>query len=730
MSVVFSATTWHLSNWAFGAGDIALLAGAGRQVITWMTTNSRDNGLLDFLGTTSSDLNLRRALVDPVALNKRWGKKLLLLQNGQQVQKSTEASTKGEIENVDRFTWIMTLVVVSLDVSVSDSTLQKIVIELCLSIFERPEDQTEYLQREIPEHIKGWRSNACARMMMLKARDEWRRLERMQQHLPGFIPDTESREIVRFFTWLLLGNDDTFTTSSSDVVSLAAVASEMGFDRLRTARDDQAFPEGYPCVIFSDSPVLSVKTETLDKRRYGMRVPLESPQESVTLWPGTPQEAQRRRLVFGLGSQAASDLKLVACSSPFGDRDLDPAIAVESTDPTLVDRIDDKIYRIAETCLLRTTYRAVCYLSELMDLWSISDPHERSALLSQIENMMGNRDTGYQYTRQHASEFQIFLLGYYYCALSSVIDDAQLEVKEGFGSWTWEDIQVFVRVTELVKSRVKRQDEKPGQKTQYWRYQVMKLVAFLYAGTTLDQLDDVKHGTAGVHGKISLVTPGLLGDVSSPGKISKFILLDVDATSIPSNGRGLIFPGKYDKPSMQRFIKPALDLEMPFSAMLEQDFTSHIEPAWDYDSATCLVTYRHHGRLVHKANPLEMEAAVLEWAVENSRPGSDEPWPDVTTSLKRLGDHHKEVLQDHGVHNMQLADCYDSTGAVVHFEGIPAISLFSTSTLGKAKSCILEMHAHLFVDRPLWSLKGYPWSEEFPGCIPVALERQAVLLLL
>lgn len=34
-------------------------------------------------------------------------------------------------------------------------------------------------------------------------------------------------------------------------------------------------------------------------------------------------------------------------------------------------------------------------------------------------------------------EFQIFLLGYYYTALASIVNIDQLAIKEAFGAWPW-----------------------------------------------------------------------------------------------------------------------------------------------------------------------------------------------------------------------------------------------------------------------------------------------------
>src|SRR6266487_2689328 len=103
MALSFATNSVHLANWGFSLGDIAVLAGAGRHVITWLTAEFRDRSLLDYLKVAPSGLEFRRGLIDPVVLNKRWSRKVSLLHNGRRIE-AEPGGVKADLENVGRFT--------------------------------------------------------------------------------------------------------------------------------------------------------------------------------------------------------------------------------------------------------------------------------------------------------------------------------------------------------------------------------------------------------------------------------------------------------------------------------------------------------------------------------------------------------------------------------------------------------------------------------------------------
>ena len=107
-------------------------------------------------------------------------------------------------------------------------------------------------------------------------------------------------------------------------------------------------------------------------------------------------------------------------------------------------------------------------------------------------------------------------------------------------------------------------------------------------------MENVKIGTLGVIGKLSIVNSALLGRVTEPDHIGKFHLLDIDPTCIPSSACGIVTSGK----TRQRDVGFARSLGChklsevnTFGSSL--DFTTHIAPDWERDDQTCLLTYQY-----------------------------------------------------------------------------------------------------------------------------------------
>jgi hypothetical protein len=103
MSLTFSTDSGTLTSWGFGAGDIATLAGAGRAVVTWVTTNFKDRGLLEFMKIETEDLIPRKGIIDPIALHNRWDVRITLLQNGERLV--IDSHSGPVVENMRTFSW-------------------------------------------------------------------------------------------------------------------------------------------------------------------------------------------------------------------------------------------------------------------------------------------------------------------------------------------------------------------------------------------------------------------------------------------------------------------------------------------------------------------------------------------------------------------------------------------------------------------------------------------------
>lgn len=644
MSVSFNSNSAYLSTWGFSLGDIAVISGAGRAIITWMTAAHRDSGLLDFLNTVPSELGLRKGLVDPEALNRRWGRELALLHNGRRVNYST-VEQKSRIDNLDRYTWLMTIMVVCLDQAVSNESLKQIITDVTIDIFADKVLELDYLRHEIPQHIEGWRSIGCVRKMTTRASLYWDQLRRDGHHLPGFVPTEDCDEIVRFLTWLTVGSSMEHVTASSDTFSLAMLLQEMGVALLRTSvasRTDEnlnQFDESYVVAKLDMSIVPSSRTRPL-KNRSGMRIPLLALEETVSLWPGTVESNNRRREVFLLGRRAASgiDFATRAVTSEDYNPESNRYLLAFCSDKRQLRRAAPSVFSLVRSCLLLPTQASLDAVAELMDLWKRYPDLDIKDILSDwafnearipaevldptVRTTRGQDAPGMSRrvvdSWEMVGDFLIFLLGYYYTALAPIVDISQMAVKEAFGAWSWYDRATIAVLREFVKTGKEYNDSLYGHGTEYSREEVLAVIAMLYAGAEQDQTVLVKRDTAGLIAKLTIVTPGLLGNADNPKQIRQFVLLDIDSTCFPSNGAKII--NVDNRMPAEHMATPTSRTHMPHSAVElaidgSPDFTAHIEPAWDYDPTLCHVVFRHEGRLVHKANPLFCEAQVLKnWA--------------------------------------------------------------------------------------------------------------------
>lgn len=658
MALSFASNSLHLASWGFSVGDIAAVSGAGRAIITWMTAPQRDKGLLEYLNTVPTGLGLRKGLVDTEILNRRWGRELSLLRNGRRKDYSFQG-TQDKMDNLDRFTWIMTLLVTCLDQAVSNASLVAIVTELALNIFADKDNQLEYLQLEVPQHIEGWRSIGCVRKMSIRASEIWQRLGRERHHLPGFVPESDCDEIVRTLVWLVIGTTASYATSSGDAFSVAKLLQEMGVDLLRTGTMEEQFDES-TIVVRLDTNAISTSKKEITKDRSGMRIPLLALGETVSLWPGTDETNNRRREVFMLGQQAASGIDFATRGVESSDDHVDPErwILAFSTEKRPLKRVPPDVYSFARQYLLLPTQATFDVLHDLNKTWKTYHAHGAHVLdnmqfinmppdLFGFENLGINNSTAQRQlntrgglgTWKLLGEVQIFLLGYYYTALAQIVDTSQMSVVEACGSWSWYDSEIVKFIQRCVEGGQELTESSLGKGREYKREHIMALIGRLYAGTSEEQASFVRPETAGIISKLTVLTPGLLGDADNPERIRQFVLLDTDSTSIPSNGAGIVNaanPLKASSPLSNLLSTTTLPSKQSQQLVTEEDpdFTSHIEPAWGYDPTLCTVTFRYRGRLVHKANPLRCETLVLRYWTTCSK------FHYCTDSTSFLADHN------------------------------------------------------------------------------------------
>ncbi|MCJ1414751.1 hypothetical protein MMC32_001079 [Xylographa parallela] len=693
MALSFVTGTMTLSSWGFGAGDIAVMAGAGRFVGNWLMAQRQDRALLDFLALQPEDILQRKGLVDTVALHNRWDKRLVLLKNGRR-HVITHPSTGNVVENMDSFTWFMSLLVATLDAAVGSKTLKELVVQLLLDIIgDKTTGSVDYLLNEAQQHIMGWRSSACVRSISHTASSIWQRLAREGKHLPGEIPGTDSEEMLRLLIWIISGSSCRFTTTSTDIVCLASILSELGLELLVIDYDGRTFDENRLVVSFSVLPLFhSLTLEAIEStKRRGMRIPLNDFKECVTLWPVDGNRRNQYRTIFTYGARAAEGVRLVVSGEKYylDEEEIDVCYVAEQQAKLPGKRAGEEDTSILNEFLLVPTLRAAQFIAKFNRNWPSKSRQEIGHWLGEVD-LSKNTEAEIAHfgttTRKCLAELQVFLLGYWYTILQPLVDTSQLPVQEAYGSWGWNDIQVVKAFRRLTLAKDPDSHRIP-------RFEVIRLIGYLFAGAEYDdQLLPLKIRSVGVLGKLALVTAGLMGGADTPEKVGMFFLLDVDASCIPSNSRGIILCGlrKLCPAVATQSMPQAISQSLAESPSGDDDFSSHIEPDWGYDTQRVLVAYRDRGRIVHRVSPVDGDLAVLTSWIEPVRlvqEGEARDQPFATAIRARLEEYHG------GVQIRQRDLTTAEFRARAECPSTPELGIvILTNSLPKARACIVSMY--------------------------------------
>ena len=654
MSVSFSTNSTVLSQWGFSAGDIAAMAGAGRAVGTWVMAQARDRNLLDFMRVDVNDVNIRRGLIDRFALHERWGTKLVLLQNDR--KRVIRPPGQKAIEDLDSFTWLMALIVASLDSGVALKSLRKIMKEFLTMLFGDHEDGLDYLLHELPRHIEGWLSIATVRTITARARQEWKYLADRGFHEPGLIPDDDVGEISRLLAWIAASRERIYETSSGDAFSIAVILQAIGLELISTNQGVEEHDENRLVIKLLKAPIGKIPTKPYWQlgERWGMRVPLQFMQECVSLWPGTAAENNERRRVFEDGMNAAKGLSLVASQPRPGIRKDSVLLYVLRLDnkSQQAGRVDGVVHRLARGIFPVTTSAIAQGLQPLAD--KLNERWSSEQFKKTEDPLFKDTEDPLQHIGADPpmlAELQSFVMGFYYRLLIPLLDTSQLSVPQAFGSWGWYDLNLLYKISRTL-------EETCVGPSQFLKHGVMRLLALFFGGIEEEQLQLIDDGVVGVLGKLSLLTASLLGDIDTWEKASKFFLIDVDPSCIPCTSRGIVTSTRRHE-GLARMVTDSnkgtracqlAEVDLSGGSI---DFTSHIEPDWEFDIQLCRLAFRYKGRLMRHFGPLDCDYAVLE----------DSPLADTAESQEQLytkssGNNDKsakqpldKVLIPHSIHD-------------------------------------------------------------------------------
>ena len=241
---------------------------------------------------------------------------------------------------------------------------------------------------------------------------------------------------------------------------------------------------------------------------------------------------------------------------------------------------------------------------------------------------------------------------------------------------------------------------------------ILPLIAYLFAGSESRQRAQIDGQTIGILGKLTLLGSSLLGQAATLEDVGKFVLMDIDASCIPSNVAGIVRPGNQPKagkltPQSSRLSALDVQLEDIWRQSQDIDFSCHIEPDWEFDTQRCLVVYRSGGRLVHRVNPLLIDCALLECSSHVRKTITDAQQsparPIVVLEQVKIPEQQNPTVAS-ACHLVTLDQFHGGNIVCNHVssntlpEQPATFFIVPTCRLPKAKACIASMYYSLFRD--------------------------------
>ncbi|KAI1154115.1 hypothetical protein F4825DRAFT_472811 [Nemania diffusa] len=389
-----------------------------------------------------------------------------------------------------------------------------------------------------------------------------------------------------------------FRTASSDVWAIAKLLNHLGIYVQTLSNgdflDDRA-------TVFLDPTMIVHQGANLHTKRRGVRINLTNMEEAISLWPGSLADNSSRRDLFRKGTEAANGLDFVAgeCLSgtDFSRGIYQATIAVLYKQS--YQQVPDEISDLCKTYLLGSSSDTV---RDLVRSWGLS-PSVRGSILRNLcsYNAINNAQSGIP--SNVLEDFQIFILGYYYSAMRSLLDTSRMIMPEAFGAWTWNEMEFCELVRQVQRDKICdgiAEDRKPSVKF-YKKHEFLRIISYLFAGGEMHQIRNIGQSSCGVISKLALLDSTLLGDTDLPDKICRFCLIDVDASCFPTNALGIMCSAT--QPAIaQKSVLPTMteDIVTADRMCQRQDFTSIVEPDWKVDNQSSLVTFRYNGRIISR----------------------------------------------------------------------------------------------------------------------------------
>ncbi|KAI0193902.1 hypothetical protein F4808DRAFT_354985 [Astrocystis sublimbata] len=705
MSIQLATAPGALLALGLGAGDVASLIALGKRVGNWWTTQSGDQEMLSFLDQDEHSVITRRGLLDIVAFNARWRNQINLLANGRPLRLHQKDVRKVMndvtelLQDMSLFTSTMVCIVAALDQFANEEIVNEVLYNLLMTLLKPGTDGEDIVRSQYRSRINAWRSTSSLRGFNLDAQQC--RLELIEQQiiLNGHFPHSESRHVLDFLLWLLGTTDTTFRTSSSDVAGIAACLCYLGMDIIGVeGRGFSDTPSAICNVVYSDvqffheATSTSWKSTVFKQRDLSTTIPLEHPEESISVFPISKEAQNKCRAAWKAGMRAASTIKICIRGGKtephLFQSQYRPEIQYQIVDVgSEVERTSPELYTLAEN------YGLVVNGELLKDLEACLGRLPNETLTWLNATTLGNdamldrsRPVGYRYVPTHISDpdmtdqsrveafciFQSFFLGNYYELFHRVVDTKTLACQVVEGCWAFRSPDLIQSVHMILNKTRRKETESDGKSLHIrtlTRQDLLELLLRLFLGSSTDipQIESdgrLNPGCVGVIGKRTILINSLLGKCSSPSEIGGFTILDVDVGGIPRDSHGLVRPG-YSSTVLESKL-----IDSPGTAKLhvneekpDKDVEFGIEADWEADPDTALVCARYKGRRVATLSPAMVDYSFCKGYVPPGPKG-------------KLASHRRPPL-DNGI-GVALSDIMTVSG------NLPLLTNLASSVLFQA----------------------------------------------
>ncbi|KAL2679072.1 hypothetical protein Neosp_009828 [[Neocosmospora] mangrovei] len=512
------------------------------------------------------------------------------------------------------------------------------------SLLKLHENGEDILRSQYSSRLNAWRSTAVLRGLN-QAADKYRqRLMRNGHVMSGLLPRTESRHVEEFLTWLLGSHEPFFKTPSSDVAGIAICLSQLGIDIIDVQSAESLETSQRPCtVIYSAQPFLHSMTtpegtRAIVERDTSITVPLEHPEEAVSVFPIGHGAQNQCRVAWKEGRKAAKVIRISVqgartngnmyqeyYQSARGQRPWEVSgsltarlegsrlVYVLTDSGTPVGRASDELYRLALDFGLISNQEIVTWLENCLGNTLSSVLSWLSTTTSSDEFHIGSDISDAEMTDTQRVDafciFQSFIMGYYYDIFGRLVDTSSLASQTVDGSWGFRSAD-FLRYMRSHSLRTIPPDS--PRVRSFGQARLLPLLSMLFVGGHATGYDPERTeerfrnvDCLGIIGKRTLIANSLLGKCSSPQQVGCFTLLDVDVGGIPRDFNGLIKPGvlSSEVPLVDCLDDGYEEFDIPESSPPD-DVTFHIEADWEANPDTVLLCVRYRGRRLAAISPI------------------------------------------------------------------------------------------------------------------------------